>query len=68
MDQLTREQVIEAARFLAAIVGTSHAEQMDRNTRKKWQMILKQNRSKNLDGPSWLWTGVIELVGRHESA
>jgi len=68
MDQLTREEAIGAARFLAAVVGAAHAEQMDKRGRKKWQMVLKQNRSKKLDAPSWLWTSVVELVGRHESA
>jgi uncharacterized protein (DUF2252 family) len=68
MDQLTREEAIGAARFLASVVGAAHAQQMDRNARKKWQMILKQNRSKKLDAPSWLWTSVVELVAKHESA
>ena len=68
MDQLTREEAIGAARFLASVVGAAHAQQMDRGARKKWQMVLKQNRSKRLDAPSWLWTSVVELVARHESA
>jgi uncharacterized protein (DUF2252 family) len=50
------------------VVGAAHAQQMDRDARKKWQMVLKQNRSKKLDAPSWLWTSVVELVARHESA
>jgi len=68
MDQLTREEAIGAARFLASVVGAAHAQQMDKDARKKWQMILKQNRSKKLDAPSWLWTSVVQLVARHESA
>jgi len=59
---------MSAAQFLASVVGAAHAQQMDGDGRKKWQMILKQNRSKKLDAPSWLWTSVVELVGRHESA
>ena len=39
MDQLTREEAIDAARFLAAVVGVARAEQMDRDTRKKWQVV-----------------------------
>jgi hypothetical protein len=31
-------------------------------------MVLKQNRSKKLDAPSWLWTSVVELVARLKSA
>jgi uncharacterized protein (DUF2252 family) len=68
MDQLTREEAIGAARFLASVVGAAHAQQMDRDARKKWRSILKHNRSKNLDAPSWLWTSVVELVVKHESA
>jgi uncharacterized protein (DUF2252 family) len=68
MDQLTREEAIGAARFLASIVGAAHAQQMDRKARKKWQMVLQKNRSKTLDAPSWLWASVVELVARHESA
>jgi uncharacterized protein (DUF2252 family) len=68
MDQRTREEAIGAARFLASVVGAAHAQQMDREARKKWQMVQKQNRSKKLDAPSWLWTSVVQLVARHESA
>jgi len=68
MDQFTREEAIGAARFLASVVGAAHAQQMDRPARKKWQMVLKQNRNKRLDAPSWLWTSIVELVARHESA
>jgi uncharacterized protein (DUF2252 family) len=68
MDQLTREEAIGAARFLASVVGAAHAQQMGRDARKKWQMVLKQNRSKKLDAPSWLWTSVVQLVAKHESA
>src|ERR1700723_755414 len=68
MDQLTREEAIDAARFLAAVVGAAHAEQMDKEQRGEWRACLKQNRSKKLNAPSWLWTSVVELVARHESA
>ncbi|MBV9573030.1 MAG: DUF2252 family protein [Acidobacteriales bacterium] len=68
MDQLTREEAIGAARFLASVVGQAHAQQMDKTTRQQWKTILKHNRSKKLDAPSWLWTSVVELVASHESA
>ena len=68
MDQLTREEAIGAARFLASVVGAAHAQQMDEDARNKWQMILKQHHSKKLDAPSWLWTSVVQLVAKHESA
>ena len=34
MDQLTREEAIGAARFLASVVGAAHAQQMDRDAEK----------------------------------
>ena len=68
IDQLTREEAIGAARFLASVVGEAHARQMDKNVRNEWRTVLKQNRSKKLDAPSWLWTSVVQLVAIHESA
>jgi uncharacterized protein (DUF2252 family) len=68
MDQLTRDEAIGAARFLASVVGEAHAQQMDKDERKEWRTVLKQNRSKKLDAPSWLWTSVVQLVASHESA
>jgi uncharacterized protein (DUF2252 family) len=68
MDQLTRDEAIASARFLASVVGKAHASQMDSKTKKKWRTELTRNRSKGLDAPSWLWTNVVELVASHEAA
>jgi uncharacterized protein (DUF2252 family) len=68
MDQLTREEAIAAARFLAAVVGRAHASQMDHRSQKKWRSDLSRGRSRNLDAPSWLWASVVELVASHEAA
>jgi uncharacterized protein (DUF2252 family) len=68
MDQLTREEAIGAARYLASIVGQAHARQMDNTTRKDWRAALGRNRTKGLDAPSWLWTSVVQLVASHEAA
>jgi len=68
MDQLSRDEAILAARYLAFIVGRAHASQMDNTARKKWRSTLLGNRSKNLDAPSWLWSSVVELVAHHERA
>jgi uncharacterized protein (DUF2252 family) len=68
IDQLTRNEAIYAARYLAHVVGRAHAGQMDDITRRKWRSILSHHRSKNLDAPSWLWSSVVELVGTHEVA
>jgi len=35
MDQLTREEAIGAARFLASVVGEAHAQQMDGDAAKR---------------------------------
>jgi uncharacterized protein (DUF2252 family) len=68
MDQLTRDEAILAARYLASIVGRAHASQMDNKARKAWRATLRRNRSKVLDAPSWLWCSVVELVAHHETA
>jgi uncharacterized protein (DUF2252 family) len=68
MDQLTRDEAIGAARFLASVVGEAHAKQMGKDERREWRTCLEQNRSKKLDAPSWLWTSVVQLVASHESA
>jgi uncharacterized protein (DUF2252 family) len=68
MDQLTREEAVAAARFLASVVGSAHASQMDRTVRRKWLADLASNRSKKLDAPSWLWTSVVDLASSHEVA
>lgn len=68
MDQLTRDQALGAARFLASVLGEAHAEQMDIAKRTQWRVELGRNRSKSLDVPSWLWTSVVQLVANHEMA
>jgi uncharacterized protein (DUF2252 family) len=44
MDQLTRDEAISAARYLASVVGVAHASQLDRKTRQEWQTVLSRNR------------------------
>jgi uncharacterized protein (DUF2252 family) len=68
MDQLTRDQAIGAARFLASVVGEAHARQMDSAKRQQWRRELRRNRTKSLEVPSWLWTSVVQLVASHEVA
>jgi uncharacterized protein (DUF2252 family) len=68
MDQLTRDEAIVAARYLASVVGSAHASQMDNKTRKEWRATLRRNRSTDLEAPSWLWSSVVELVAYHETA
>jgi uncharacterized protein (DUF2252 family) len=68
MDQLTREEAVAAANYLAGVVGKAHARQMNPATRKSWSAQLDRNRSKNLDAPGWMWTSVVELIASHETA
>jgi uncharacterized protein (DUF2252 family) len=68
IDRLSREEAMKVAKFLAAVVGSAHARQMDAPTRRIWQGELSRNRQKNLDAPSWLWSSIVELVSSHEAA
>jgi len=68
VDQLTREEAMKAARYLAKVVGTAHARQMDKAAREAWREELIRNRPKDDKTPSWLWSSVVELVAMHESA
>jgi uncharacterized protein (DUF2252 family) len=65
---LTSDEALRTARFLAKIVGSAHAHQMDLVTRKSWQTDLLKNRSKSLDAPSWLWRSTVDLLVSHEGA
>ena len=66
VEQLTSEEAIEVAGFLAAVVGRAHGRQMDAHTRKEWQRELMRSRSKSLNTPGWLWTSLLELLADHE--
>ena len=68
MDQLTRNEAISSARFLASVVGRAHSSQLDHKAKSNWLNSLRSSHSKKLDAPSWLWTSVVELVASHESA
>ncbi|HMH13818.1 MAG TPA: DUF2252 family protein [Edaphobacter sp.] len=68
MDQLTREEAVASARYLAGVVGKAHARQMDVATRRNWVTELGKNRLKSLNAPGWLWSSVVELMANHETA
>jgi uncharacterized protein (DUF2252 family) len=68
IDQLTRDEAVKAARFLAQVVGRAHARQMTAEMRHEWITELSRHRSKTLDAPSWLWSSIVELLGTHEAA
>ena len=68
IETFTRAQAMSVARFLAKVVGRAHARQMGTLDGGSWIEELQRSHSKRLDAPSWLWTGVVELVGPHERA
>jgi uncharacterized protein (DUF2252 family) len=68
IDQLSREEAVASARYLAEVVGKAHARQMDAATRRGFATSFKTRRSARLDAPSWLWSCVVELASTHEAA
>jgi uncharacterized protein (DUF2252 family) len=68
IDQLSREEAVNSARYLAEVVGKAHARQMDASTRREFASSFNQRKAAQLDAPSWLWSSVVELVSAHEAA
>lgn len=68
MEQLTRDEAVASARYLASVVGKAHGRQMDQSTRRAWAAELGRNQSKTLDAPGWMWRSVVELIASHETA
>ena len=68
MDRLTRQVAVEAAAYLASVVGAAHSRQMRPATRRQWRDTLKRDRPQRLDAPSWLWLSVVDLKSSHETA
>lgn len=68
VERLTPVQAVELAEYLASVVGKAHGRQMDRASRDSWSRDLQRARSTKLDAPSWLWSGVVDLLGIHERA
>lgn len=67
IDRISRNEAMKIAHFLAAIVGRSHARQLDDSTRRSWRRELGRGHSKRLDAPSWLWSSVVALLADHEA-
>ncbi len=67
LDQMSIEEAIHMASYLAYVVGCAHARQMDDGTRKSWRSELKLNRSKSLNTPTWLWKSIVQLMASHEA-
>ena len=65
---MDRDEAVAIAGYLAHVVGSGHARQLDPDARAAWLAELRRNRSRSLDAPSWLWNGVVDLVSLHEAA
>ena len=67
IDQLSRDEGIQAARYLAEVVGKAHARQMDMAKRRDFARSLKARRSSRLEAPAWLCSSIVELASIHEA-
>jgi uncharacterized protein (DUF2252 family) len=68
LEQLSREEAVGTAAFLAEVLGRAHSRQMTPAIRRDWLSILRRTRSRKLNAPSWLWTGVVDLTAIHQKA
>nr|WP_281409773.1 DUF2252 family protein [Methylobacterium sp. DB0501] len=66
VDQFSREEAVRAAHYLAYVVGQAHGRQMEAGTRAGWQAEVVRGTQEGAEAPSWLWSSVVELAGRHE--
>jgi uncharacterized protein (DUF2252 family) len=64
VEQFSRGEAIEAARYLAYVVGLAHARQLDPAAKRDWAKRLAPKRDS--EAPSWLWRSVVDLAGAHE--
>lgn len=65
--QFSSEEATRAARYLAYVVGVAHGRQMSPDARKHWLGAIGQRRGADIDAPSWLWDGVVDLTASHEA-
>ena len=66
IEQFSRGEAIEAARYLAYVVGQAHARQMDTAQKRDWTRMLARETDSQVDAPTWLWRSVVDLAGVHE--
>jgi uncharacterized protein (DUF2252 family) len=55
--QLSPEEAISLARYLASVVGRAHGRQMTSTQRRLWRSELAKSHKASLEAPSWLWSG-----------
>jgi len=68
LDQIDAGDARRVAYYLGKVVGRAHRRQMDGEATRTWLAELAAHRTKNMEAPSWLWTGLVQLVGLHEHA
>jgi len=66
VDQFSRAEAVRAAHYLAHVVGRAHGRQMDAATSAGWRDEVLRGTGGGEKAPSWLWSSVVELAGRHE--
>ena len=66
VDQFGREEAVRAAHYLAYVVGKAHGRQMEAGARSAWRAEVTKKGATDEGAPSWLWSSVVELAGRHE--
>ena len=66
VDQFSRAEAVRAAHYLAYVVGRAHGRQMDEAVRSSWRAEVMRGTQGGEAAPSWLWSSVVELAGRHE--
>ncbi|KZB98967.1 hypothetical protein AU375_04770 [Methylobacterium radiotolerans] len=66
VDQFTRAEAVRAAHYLAYVVGKAHGRQMDEDARSAWRAEVLRGTDGGEQAPTWLWSSVVELAGRHE--
>jgi uncharacterized protein (DUF2252 family) len=67
IEQFSRDEAIGSARYLAYVIGTAHALQMDDATRLSWSRHISRRQSASIDAPTWLWDGIVDLTASHEA-
>lgn len=65
---LGETEALEVGGYLASVVGFAHGRQMEPEACAEWLAEFRKTSAANIDAPAWLWTSVVDLVGRHEAA
>ncbi|MBN8808275.1 MAG: DUF2252 family protein [Sphingomonas sp.] len=67
IEQFSRKEAVQAASYLAFVVGKAHARQFRAEERTAWHRRLVGRPGGNLDAPSWFWRCIVDLAASHEA-